>query len=124
MATGAEITMEMLKGSYITSTPKQDLMKRLKTFVDVTSEAHDIPPPMGTTHMGGSVSTADTEEDWDSELKRGHKPNLPDEFENISPKDRKRQDVESQKFSEEMESVGFDQSEQETRRTSSYDATS
>ena len=99
-------------------------MKRLKTFVDVTSEAHDIPPPMGTTHMGESVSTADTEEDWDSELKRGHKPNLPDEFENISPKDRKRQDVESQKFSEEMESVGFDQSEQETRRTSSYDATS
>ena len=122
MATEAEITMEMLKGSQITSTPKQDLMKRLKTFVDVTSEAHDIPPPMGTTHMDESVPMADTEEDWDFELKWGHKRNLPAEFENISPEDRKRQDVEI--YPEEMESVGFDQSEQKTRRTSSYDATS
>ena len=115
MATEAEITMEMLKGSQITSTPKQDLMKRLKTFVDVTSEAHDIPPPMGTTHMDESVPMADTEEDWDFELKRGHKRNLPAELK-ISPEDRN--------YPEEMESVGFDQSEQETRRTSSYDATS
>ena len=122
MATEAEITMEMLKGSQITSTAKQDLMKRLKTFVDVTSEAHDIPPPMGTTHMDESVPMADTEEDWDFELKWGHKRNLPAEFKNISPEDRKRQDVEI--YPEEMESVGFDQSEQKTRRTSSYDATS
>ena len=69
-----------VKGSQITPTPKQDLMKRLKTFVDVTSEAHDIPPPMGTTHMDESVPMADTEEDWDFELKRGHKRNLPAEL--------------------------------------------
>ena len=94
LATTAEVTMEMLKGTKITSTPKQDMIRLLKSYVDVTKEAQDVPPPMGTTHEDESMPPADSHEEWQEEMRRGTKRSgMPDEHENISPEERKKREV-------------------------------
>lgn len=83
--------MEMLKGSRITSTPKHEMIKQLKTYVDVTREASDVPPPMGTTDADEAVPMADDEQEWQQEQRRGRKRSSPDIQDNIIPEEKKKE---------------------------------
>ena len=94
LATKTETMTEALRGTRLMTFPKEDLMKRLGKYVDVTKEANDIPDLRGT--LGQEEASPETEhaEEWQERLERGEKRFIEDEE---SAENKKRSFVEEQK---------------------------
>ena len=93
LATKTETMTEALRGTRLMTFPKEDLMKRLGKYVDVTKEANDVPDLRGT--IGQEEASPETEhaEEWQERLERGEKRLIEDE----SAENKKRRFVEEQK---------------------------
>ena len=72
LATRSETMIEALKGNKVITVPKDELMKRLRTYVDVSQEWKEIPGLRGTVGAESSNPDALTPEEW-RDLKRGQK---------------------------------------------------
>ena len=97
VASQQELTMEMLRGNKLTLTPKEDLLKRLRQYVDITQEQGPIVPSGGTVDRQDAVTDADSVQDWGDELKRGSKRSMSDSEPSMSPEQRRRTEVASMK---------------------------
>ena len=92
-ATKTETVTEALRGTRLMTFPKEDLMKRLGKYVDVTKEANDVLDLRGT--LGQEEASPETEhaEGWQERLERGEKRLIEDEE---SAENKKRRFVEEQ----------------------------
>jgi len=73
LATRSETMVEALKGNRVLSLPKEDLIKKLRSYVDVSEEWRNIPGFRGTTHAESSNPEVYTPEEWQEFLRRGQK---------------------------------------------------
>ena len=64
LATDVEITAEMLRKNKLMSVPKEDMIRQLKSFVDVTIENADIPPAAGATHADEAIPGLMSPDEW------------------------------------------------------------
>ena len=72
-ATQTEVLVDLMKQGRTTVLPKEDLMKRLQSYVDVTREAAHIPPREGTIQQEEAVPELESGEEWEQQVQRGFK---------------------------------------------------
>jgi hypothetical protein len=78
-ATQTDILVDMMKNGKSVVPPKEDLLKRLQTYTDVTREAKDIPSKIPSTDQEEAVPDLQSGDDWEDQLRRGFKRELDDD---------------------------------------------
>ena len=86
---------EALRGTRLMTFPKEDLMKRLGKYVDVTKEADDVPALRGTLDQEEASPETEHAEEWQERLERGEKRSTEEDEE--SAENKKRRYVQEQK---------------------------
>ena len=95
LATQTETMTEALRGTRLMTFPKEDLMKRLGKYVDVTKEADDVPALRGTLDQEEASPETEHAEEWQERLERGEKRSTEEDEE--SAENKKRRYVQEQK---------------------------
>ena len=94
-ATQTEILVDLMKQGRSSSLPKEDLMKKLQSYVDITNEASNVPSPQGTVHQEEAVQDMDAGDEWEENLRQGFKRERADDPQPLEQ--RRRTTVEEMK---------------------------